>query len=97
MTLEKAKEFVEKTYNDDDFAIKVLKAGDFKPGNQGNADAGDSGMGNFVKAGQALGYDFTEEEVETATKEYLDSLGSKWKALKKFMHFARLNKKARNS
>lgn len=94
MSKEKAKEFVEKTYNDDDFAIKVLRAGDFKPGGKGDQDPEDKGMENFVKAGQALGYDFTDAEVEVATKEYFNSIGQ-WKAIKKFLHFARLNKKAR--
>lgn len=94
MSKEKAREFVEKTYNDDDFAIKVLKAGDFKPGKAGDAGAGESGMENFVRAGKALGYEFTDAEIDAATQEYLKSLGT-WKAMRKFLHFARLNKKAR--
>lgn len=94
MSKEQAEEFVKKTYTDDNFAIEVLKAGDFKPGKAGNAGAGESGMENFVRAGKALGYEFTDAEIEVATKEYLDSLGQ-WKAIKTFLHFARLNKKAR--
>lgn len=96
MSKEKAREFVEKTYNDDDFAIKVLRAGDFKPGGKNDVDTEGRGMENYVKAGKALGYDFTDEEIEAAHKDYFESIGS-WKALKKFMHFARLNKKARKS
>lgn len=94
MSKEKAKEFVEKTYNDDDFAIEVLRAGDFKPGGKDDEDPSGHGMENFVKAGKTLGYNFTDAEIEAAHKEYFESIGS-WKALRKFIHFARLNKKAR--
>lgn len=94
MSEAKAKEFVEKTFNDDEFAIEVLKAGDFKPGGKDDVDTAGRGMENFVKAGKALGYDFTDEEIEKATKEYTEQLGA-WKSIRKVMHFARLNKKAR--
>lgn len=92
MSKEQAEKFVEKTYNDDEFALQVLRAGDFKPGGKDDEDTAGRGMENFVKAGQALGYDFTDAEIEAATKAYFESLGT-WKSLKKFMHFARLNRK----
>ncbi len=96
MSKEKAKEFIEKAFTDDEFAIKVLQAGDFKPGGGDDKDPADRGMENFVKAGKALDYDFTDEEAEGALKEYMESIGT-WKAIRKVMHFARLNKKARKS
>lgn len=94
MSIEIAREFIEKVFSDDEFAIEVLKAGDFKPGGRDDVDTAGRGMENFVKAGKALGYDFTDEEIEKAAKEYTEKLGP-WKSIKKVMHFARLNRKAR--
>lgn len=94
MSQAKAKEFIDKTFNDDEFAIEVLKAGDFKPGGRDDVDAAGLAMENFVKAGKKLGYDFTDGEVKKAKDEYFKKIGT-WKTIRKVIHFARLNKKAR--
>ena len=93
MSIEQAQEFVKKTFTDDDFAIKVLQSADFNPKDKQNKDGKDEGMKKFTEAGKAMDYDFTEAEIEKASKEYMESLGT-WKAIKKVMHFAKLNKKA---
>jgi hypothetical protein len=92
MSQAKAEEFVKKTFTDDEFAIEVIKTGEFKPGGKEDRDPADEGMENFVKAGKALGYDFTDKEAKEAFEGYLKPLGA-WGMIKKLAHLGRLNKK----
>lgn len=92
MSQEKAKEFIEKTFTDDEFAIEVLKTGEFKAGGKDDKDPADEGMENFVKAGKALGYDFTDKEAKEALEDYLKPLGT-WGIIRKMAHLGRLSKK----
>ena len=92
MSEAKAKEFIEKLYNDDDFVIEVCKNGGLEVNKEKQASK-EGSLENFVIAGKALGYDFTEAEVTAAQKAYFDSLGA-WKSLKKFVHFIRIAKKS---
>ena len=92
MSQAKAKEFIEKTFTDDEFAIEVLKTGEFKPGGKDDIDPADEGMENFVKAGKALGYDFTDKEAKEALEGYLKPLGT-WGMIRKMTHIGRLSRK----
>lgn len=92
MSQEKAKEFIEKTFTDDEFAIEVIKTGEFKPGGKDDKDAADEGMENFVKAGKALGYVFTDKEAKEAFEGYLKPLGT-WEIIRKMAHLSHLNRK----
>ena len=89
MSEAKAKEFIEKFYNDDEFLVDVLKKNeDVFRDQDGEAQT----FKAFVIAGKSVGYDFTEEEGTAAQKAYFDSIGT-WGAIKKTIHFARVAKK----
>ena len=87
--MEKAKEFVEKFYNDDEFAKKAIRAGGLYKSQKGMTEEESKML--IVKAANKTGYDITSEQYETANKAYFDSIGA-WKAVKKAFHLIKLMK-----
>ena len=93
MSKEKAKEFVEKFFNDDDFMSKVIyesgmdqwrgkKGQEIEDGEQDKA---------ITNAASKLGYEITPEEYKAASKEYTESIGG-WQTIKKVFHLAKISK-----
>ena len=74
MAQESAKTFVNKMYTDDEFLKEIVRHGGMK---RGEADQNNE---LILKAAGEMGFDFTAEEYQGATKEYFG--GSFLKAIK---------------
>lgn len=90
--MEKAREFVEKFYNDDDFAKKVIREGDLVKSNKDKKDNNaQAGTEQIVNAAKKVGYDITGQEYEDANRAYFQEIGT-FKAIKKAFHLVKLMK-----
>ena len=87
--MDKAREFVEKLYNDDDFAKKAIIAGEMHKPQKGATE--EDSKRQMVAAADKLGYDITVSEYESANKAYFDQIGA-WKAIRKAFHLIKLMK-----
>ena len=94
MSKEKAKEFVEKFYNDDDFLFKVIyESGmDQWRGKKGQEMEDEEQNKAIIDAAGKLGYEITSEEFKAANKEYSEGIGG-WQVVKKIFHVAKVGKK----
>ena len=94
MTQAKAKEFVEKLFNDDEFAIKFIEErGVFeKPA----VSTDEKEYIEIAKYAKKLGYDFTPEEYKAANDAYFDTLGP-MKSIKKAFHIVSLARKVKKA
>lgn len=87
--MDKAKEFVEKLYNDDEFAKEVIIAGELHKKHKGMTEE-ESNM-QIVNAAKKLGYNITREEYDATSKAYFESLGFK-KSIKAAFRLVKLVK-----
>ena len=85
-----AKEFVEKTMTDDAFLKEVCMHGGFDP-----KAPDEEKQKNIVKAGAALGYNFTEEEYGAAFHDYVGE-GNPFKLIKVMKRIGKIQKTAAN-
>ena len=94
MSKEKAKEFVEKFFNDDDFTFKVIyESGmDQWKGKKGQNTPDEEQDKAIVAAAAKLGYKITPEEYKAASKEYSEGIGG-WQTIKKVFHIAKIGKR----
>ena len=94
MTQAKAKEFIEKFYNDDDFMAKVIcESGMYQwQGKKGQEMEDGEQDKAITDAAGKLGYEITPEEYKAASKEYLENIGG-WQTVKKIFHIAKTAKK----
>lgn len=81
--MEKAREFVEKLYNDDEFARKVILESGIYKAKRGATE--EEQKQQITDAANKLGYEISVEEYEAANKAYFESLGA-WKSIKKAFH-----------
>lgn len=81
-----ASEFVKKYNEDDDFLKEVCRHGGFNPKAPDNEK-----QQNIVKAAEALGYHFTEEEYAAANREYFGG-GDPFKIAKSMMRIGKIQK-----
>ena len=89
--MDKAKEFVEKFYGDDEFAKKAIIASGMHKKSKGTTEE-EQNM-QIVNAANKLGYDITREEYDAAMKTYFESLGFTG-SVKKAFHLVKLIKAA---
>ena len=96
MSVEKAKEFVEKFYSDDEFMAKIIKESRmFRLAGEGADKISDQEQHEKIaEAARNNGYDITSEEYASANKEYVDKLGG-WKGIKMAFHIVKIAKKVR--
>lgn len=94
MSMESAKEFVDKFYGDDDFMIEVLKNGDTlaQITSQGKEQNTDAQSEEFVKAAKDFGYEFSAYEYDEALKAHMEKIGA-WNAVKLVFHMGKIAKK----
>ena len=94
MTQAKAKEFVEKFFNDDDFTAKVIyESGmDQWKGKKGQDMPDEEQDKAITDAAGKLGYKITPEEYKAAAKEYSEGIGG-WQTIKKVFHIAKIGKR----
>ena len=94
MTQAKAKEFVEKFFNDDDFTFKVIyESGmDQWKGKKGQNTPDAEQDKAITDAAAKLGYKITPEEYKAAAKEYSEGIGG-WQVIKKVFRIAKIGKK----
>lgn len=94
MSKEQAREFLDKLYSDDDFAVEAIKKSDVDEllNGQGSGDAIEARQNAlYTKMGSDMGFDFTEEEFQDATTDYVQDLG----AMKALASGLRVNKLAK--
>lgn len=87
--MEKAREFVEKFYNDDEFAKEAIRAGGLYKSQKGMSEEESKLL--IVNAAKKAGYDINSEEYETANRAYFSEIGT-LSALKKAFHLIKLMK-----
>ena len=86
MPQEKAREFVEKFYNDEETMKQVLTlAGATEKIKAGQKVSEEQQYKDFAEAAAQMGYHATPDEYKEATKAYLEEIGS-WDALGKVFH-----------
>ena len=86
MSQEKAKEFVEKFYNDEETMKQVLVLANAPEKiKAGQKVSEEQQYRDFAEAAAQMGYHATPEEYKEATKTYLNEIGS-WDALGKVFH-----------
>ena len=77
MSIEVARTFVEKFYNDEETIKQVLTlAGAVEKIKTGQKVSEEQQYQDFAEAAVQMGYDATSEEYKEASKAYLDELGS---------------------
>ena len=94
MAQAKAKEFVEKFFNDDDFTAKVIyESGmDQWTGKKGQDIPDNEQDKAITDAASKLGYKITPEEYKAAAKEYSEGIGG-WQVIKKIFRIAKIGKR----
>ena len=94
MSKAKAKEFVEKFYNDDDFTAKVVyESGMYQwQGKKGQEIEDGEQDKAITDAAGKLGYEITPEEYKAASKEYLEGIGGR-QTIKKVFRIVKIAKK----
>lgn len=86
MSTEKAREFVEKFYNDEETMKQVLIIANAPEKiRAGQKVSEEQQYRDFAEAATKMGYEATPEEYKEATKAYLEEIGS-WDALGKVFH-----------
>ena len=86
MAQESAKTFVNKMYTDDEFLKEIVRHGGMKCGEA------DQNNELILKAAGEMGFDFTAEEYQGATKEYFG--GGFLKTIKTISHVNKVVKQA---
>ena len=94
MTYKDAREFVRKFYGEDEFTIKVIKAGNInKKQTSTDKDINEKEqLKLFAAAAKEMGYNIAPEEFKAASEEYFNEL-SGWQAISKILHIAKLAKR----
>lgn len=92
--MEKAKEFVEKFFSDDDFMAKIIfESGMYTwSGEKGNHISDDEQNKAIAEAAKKNGYDITPEDYKVAMKEYFEGIGT-MNTVKKVFHLAKIARK----
>lgn len=94
MAKESAMDFTKKVFEDDEFARKVFtKTWYMKMETKEEGTNADNKR--MVEAGKSMGYNFTLEEYEQASNDYIESIGG-FKTLKVVFHAIKLQAKVEN-
>ena len=97
MSKENAREFIEKLFNDDDFAVKAIKTvgAERLLDNSGSSkDIGAREQEVQTEMGNNMGFDFSAEEYKAATQDWVKETGIS-ASLKKGIHMNSLAKKVK--
>ena len=87
--MDKAREFVEKLYSDDEFAKKlILESGLYKAQ---KGDGEEKQKQQIVDGANKLGYKISVADYEAANKAYFESIGV-WRSIKRAFHLIKLMK-----